>query len=63
MLTVASNRIEALDNKLSILNKRLVFWCDYENVYPESEIIKHQISTIKKGIEETQELLKEEIDQ
>lgn len=55
--------IEVLTNKLSILNSRLGYWEKYLEDNPKSETINAHVSSIKIGIEQTTELLKEEIGQ
>lgn len=65
LLEARDIRIEVLTNKLSILNNRLGYWEHYleENPNPKSETISAHVSSIKIGIEQTMELLKEEIGQ
>lgn len=63
LLEARDIRIEVLTNKLSILNNRLGYWEKYLEENPESETINAHVTTIKTGIEQTTELLKEEIDQ
>lgn len=60
MNRIQSNREEALDNKLSVLDIRKKRLYGYLDRYPTSEKLKAEIKRVETGIEETQEELKEE---
>lgn len=62
MTNVVNPRIEALDNKISVLTERKKRMVEYQTEYPDNENIRLEVEQISKSIQEAQAELKEEIE-